>query len=230
MPLPPDHELVRRLLRKDEQAFNALVSHYHPQFLRLARAYVSSNALAEEVAQESWLGVLKGLSRFKGRSSLRTWLFRILTNRARTRGTVEGRSVPFSALGERDPTDTGPDPFNGRGQWAITLQGWKGHLPDRLAENAQTRHELEKAIASLPSSQRIVVTLRDVQGWSPEEVCDLLEVSEANHRVLLHRARSAIRAHIDDYMKAQIGNTAETSSATPPPGSLRPMDGNGQTP
>ncbi len=214
MALPEDKQLIARLLNKDERAFTALVNHYHPQFLRVARAYVSSDAVAEEVVQESWLGVLKSLPRFEGRSSLKTWLFRILTNRAKTRGVREGRSVPFSSLGREGDSPLPPDSFDDKGQWAVSLQTWKGHLPDNLVEDKETREELEKAIAELPSNQRIVITLRDVQGCSSAEVCAVLEVSEANQRVLLHRARGRVRKSIHEYLQARLPSNTQNIRAT----------------
>ena len=202
-----DARLVAALRRGDEPAFVLLVERCHRALLRLARCYVSSDAVAEEVVQETWLGVLQGLPRFEGRSSLRTWIFRILTNRAKTRGQREARSVPLSAL-EADG-DEGPEPavdpehFHSigsmNGGWAIPPQSWE-QLPEERLLSAETRACIDTAIAALPGRQRLVMTLRDVEGLSSQDVCGILEVSEANQRVLLHRARSRVRSALEQYL------------------------------
>jgi RNA polymerase sigma-70 factor (ECF subfamily) len=173
--------------------------------LRIAMLYVSSRAVAEEVVQETWLAVLTGLERFEGRSTLKTWLFRILTNKAKTRGQREGRTLPFSALatdGDEDQTAVGVDRFLGpdnrnAGHWAAPPRG----VPEERLLAGEARARIETAIAALPDNQRAVITLRDVEGLSAEEACNVLGVSETNQRVLLHRARSKVRAAFEQYLE-----------------------------
>jgi RNA polymerase sigma-70 factor (ECF subfamily) len=202
-----DAGLVRALRDGDEAAFAALVDRYGPSMLRLAMMYVSSRAVAEEVVQETWLAVLTGIDRFEERSSLKTWMFRILTNKAKTRGEREGRTVPFSSLGdpERDEPAVDPDRFvdtgvPGRGPWATPPRALDRIPEDRLlAREAQER--IVAAIRALPSAQRAVITLRDVDGLTSEETCDVLGLTEGNQRVLLHRARSKVRAEFERYVE-----------------------------
>jgi RNA polymerase sigma-70 factor, ECF subfamily len=198
-------QLLDALRAGDEGAFRALVREYHPSLVRVARIYVSTQAAAEEVAQETWLGVLNGLSRFEGRSSLRTWIFRILTNIARTRAKRDGRTLPFSAL--QDPgrvpepavdADRFLDAEHPRwpGHWALKPEPW----PEDALVAAETRERLEDAIEALPATQRAVISLRDIEGWSSDEVRNALCLSETNQRVLLHRARSKVRAALESYL------------------------------
>jgi RNA polymerase sigma-70 factor (ECF subfamily) len=200
---PRDLALLERLRAGDEGAFATLVDEYHGTLVRLALVFVSSRAVAEEVVQETWLGVLNGLGEFEGRSSLKTWIFRILTNRAKTRGVREGRSVPFSALGDgdddREPA-VDPSRFNSSGRWASPPRRWERDTPERLAMQQQAVHELKDAIDELPPNQRAVLVLRDVDGVGSDEVCNILEISETNQRVLLHRARSRLRSVLEDYV------------------------------
>ena len=172
--------------------------------LRVALMYVSSRAVAEEVVQEAWLGVLRGIDSFEGRSSLKTWIFRILTNTAKTRGEREGRSIPFSALeGAGDEPAVEPDRFQAEGRWtghwAAPPSSWSQSPESRLL-GAETRQVVARAIAELPPAQATVITMRDVEGFSSEEVCNALDVSETNQRVLLHRARSKVRRALEDYL------------------------------
>jgi RNA polymerase sigma-70 factor, ECF subfamily len=201
-------ELLDALRAGDEEAFAALVREYHPSLVRVARMYVSSQAAAEEVAQEAWLGVLNGLPRFEGRSSLRTWIFRILTNIAKTRAKRDGRTLPFSAL--QDPArvpepaveaDRFLDPEHPRwpGHWAARPEPW----PEDALLAAETRERLAEAIEALPATQRAVISLRDIEGWTSEEVRNALDLSETNQRVLLHRARSKVRAALESYLEGQ---------------------------
>jgi RNA polymerase sigma-70 factor (ECF subfamily) len=201
-----DAQLVRSLRAGDERAFAALVEEHGPTMLRVARLYVRERSVAEEVVQEAWVGLLRGIERFEGRSSLRTWLFRIVTNVAKTRALREARSVPFSALAEAE--DEGPsvppERFRGlddrwAGHWASPPAEWA--RPDEALLSAETRGVIARAIEALPQSQREVVTLRDVAGWSAEEVCNALELTETNQRVLLHRARTKVREALDDYLR-----------------------------
>ena len=191
---PQDAKLVERLRAGDEEAFMELVHDLNPSLLRVARMFVPTSALAEDVVQETWVAVLSGIHRFEGRSSLKTWIFRILTNRAKTRGQREGRSIPFSALGESEPA-VEPDRFD-HGQWATLPADW----PEERLLGDETLHVIGSAIESLPPIQRTVITLRDVQGWSAEEVRNALELSETNQRVLLHRARSKVRRALESYL------------------------------
>jgi RNA polymerase sigma-70 factor, ECF subfamily len=203
---PEEHQVVERLLAGDERTFERLVDELTPALLRVARLYVRSAAVAEEVVQETWLGVLRGLDRFERRSSLRTWIFRILTNTAKTRAVREGRSIPFSALdspsAEVDGESVDPDRFlaSGRfeGHWASALPRWSEQPEERL-DARETLDVVRRAIDELPPTQRTVISLRDVEGWSSEEVRNALELSETNQRVLLHRARAKVRQALEEH-------------------------------
>lgn len=196
--------LVQALRSGDEAAFALLVGELTPSMLRVARLYVSGRAAAEDVVQETWVGVLRGIDRFESRSSLKTWIFRILTNTAKTRAVREGRTVPFSALGGDEAGGSGVDPerFLGDdtrypGHWASPPRPWEGG-ERLLAKEAQEL--VEREIAKLPPAQAVVITMRDVEGFDSEEVCNALEISETNQRVLLHRARSKVRRALEEYM------------------------------
>ncbi|HEX8856766.1 MAG TPA: RNA polymerase sigma factor [Thermoleophilaceae bacterium] len=196
-------KLVARLRAGDEQAFAELIDSYHGTMLAVARNYVNTRAVAEEVVQEAWLGVIKGLDRFQGRSSLKTWILRILVNTAMTRGGQEARSIPFSSLAREDEAEPAVEPDRFRrpdgafpGHWAAYPANW-GALPEDRVFGRETLGVMQEAIEALPTPQRVVITLRDVQGCSPEEVCDALDVSDGNQRVLLHRARSRVRAALE---------------------------------
>jgi RNA polymerase sigma-70 factor (ECF subfamily) len=198
--------VIRALRAGDEAAFATLVERYGPTMLRVARGFVRTQSVAEDVVQEAWLGVLKGLDRFEGRSSLKTWIFRILTNVAKTRGEREGRSVPFSALAGDDDGDPAVDPdrFFGpehasAGAWASPPRPWEDVPEDRLMSH-ETHAAVARAIETLPAAQQTVITLRDVDGWPAEEVCNVLGITETNQRVLLHRARSKVRAALERYL------------------------------
>lgn len=208
LPARDDAELVAALRSRDEAAFTALVERHHPGLVRLARSFVSTQAAAEEVAQETWLAVLRGIDSFEERSSLKTWLFRILVNRAKARGVREARTVPFSSLaGEpgEDRPSVDPDRFLDQahprwpGHWAAPPLRF-GDLPEERLLSRETRAVIADAIAELPASQRRVIELRDVEGMSSEECCALLELSEGNQRVLLHRARSRVRGALERYL------------------------------
>jgi len=196
---PDDRRLVAALLNGDEQAFGELVARYNGALLRLALMYVRSRSAAEEVVQDTWLGVLRGLPAFEGRSSLKTWIFRILVNQARTRGVRESRSVPFSALAGEDGPAVDPDRFLPDGGWESPPRSVDG-LPDAVLLSAEARALVLMAIDELPPRQRDVITLRDVEGWSSAEVREALDLSEGNQRVLLHRARSKVRARLEEYL------------------------------
>ncbi|HKT40049.1 MAG TPA: RNA polymerase sigma factor [Ktedonobacterales bacterium] len=199
--------LLDALRRGDETAFLALVTMHYAAMLRLAQMYVGSRAVAEEVIQETWLGVLQGLDRFEGRSSLKTWIFRILLNRARTRAQRENRTIPFSALAtatEQDEPAVEPEVFAPPGAlypggWLTAPAGWDA-LPEERLLSRETRAHIDAALTTLPMAQREVITLRDIDGWSAGEVCDYLGISEANQRVLLHRARSRVRQALASYL------------------------------
>jgi len=199
-----DAATIERLLAGDEATFMMLVDQNQPSMVRLAQMYVSSHAVAEEVVQEAWIGILKGLPSFEGRSSLRTWMYKIVTNVAKTRGVREGRSLPFSSLaGEHDdPVD--PSWFQGPdesfpGGWRTFPDDWRGIPKDRLL-GRETLDQISRALDGMPPMQAEVVRLRDVQGWSSDEVCNALDLSETNQRVLLHRGRSRIRRDLDAYL------------------------------
>ena len=187
-----DAELLGRLRAGDERAFVALVQRHHDAMLRLACSFVPNVAVAEEVVQDTWVGVLRGIGSFEGRSSFRTWLFRILVNRARTTGARERRSVP---VGDPEPA-VDPSRFDDTGHWAAPPERWVEEA-DRRLDAAKLAGRLRSAIDDLPDRQREVVTLRDIEGLSSEEVCSVLEISEGSQRVLLHRARSRLRQAIE---------------------------------
>jgi RNA polymerase sigma-70 factor, ECF subfamily len=201
-----DHALVERLRAGDEEAFMDLVERWSPSMLRVARMYVPSQAVAEDVVQETWLGVLTGIDRFEGRSSLRTWVFSILVNRARTRGERERRTVPFASLAreetEGDFSAVDADRFvrDGAqlGAWAAPPVRW-WEEPERALDSGEAVARIEAEIEKLPETQRLVITMRDVLGMSSQDVRSALDISETNQRVLLHRARSKVRAGLEDY-------------------------------
>jgi RNA polymerase sigma-70 factor (ECF subfamily) len=202
---PQDARLLEGLRAGDEAAFVALMREYGAGMLRVAMMYVSSRAVAEEVVQEAWLGVLKGIGRFEGRSSLKTWLFRIVANTAKTRGMRESRSIPFSSLGDdaSDEPTMDPERFLGSGErfpghWAVPPQAW---APEGRLLSQEALALIEREIDRLPPAQRAVITMRDVQGFTSEEVCNALDVTETNQRVLLHRARARVRAALEEYMR-----------------------------
>ena len=204
----PDAALVERLSAGEQAAFAELVERYSGALMRLARVYVPSQAVAEEVVQETWLGVLRGLERFERRSSFRTWVFQIALNQARTRGERERRTIPFASLADHEVSGDGPavDPERFLGadhdrwphHWATPPRRWD-ESPERHAESAETLARVREAIERLPPVQRVVITLRDVYGCESAEVCNALDVSETNQRVLLHRARSRVRAELESY-------------------------------
>lgn len=183
-----DLDLLQRLRAGEEQAFVVLVRRYHDSMIRLASSFVPSRAVAEEVVQDTWMGVLRGIGGFEGRSSFRTWLFRILVNRARTAGAREGRSI---AIGDAGPA-VDQSRFDAAGAWAAPPEQWIEAIDDRLRAGKMA-HRIRSAIEELPSRQREVVTLRDVEGLSSDEVCHVLEITDGNQRVLLHRGRSRVR-------------------------------------
>ncbi len=202
-------ELIARLREGDEEAFMTLVQRLQPTMLRVARMYVSSHAVAEEVVQEAWLGVLQGIERFEGRSSLRTWILRIVSNIAKTKGQREGRSVPFASLAgdDLDAPAFDPDRFLGAndgwaGHWSTVPAEW-GDKPEERLTASQTLDAVRVAIDGLPPMQAEVIRLRDVLGWTSDEVRNALDLSETNQRVLLHRARAKVRRALDRAMEIE---------------------------
>ena len=199
-----DDELVRRLRARDGAAFRELVASQHAGLVRLAAMFVPGAAVAEEVVQETWLAVIKGIDGFEGRSSLKTWITRILLNIARTRGPKERRTIPFSALdggGAGEPA-VDPDRFagpSGHGRWSDPPAPWS-QLPEAVVESGATFALVLQTVRQLPEQQRWVVMLRDVEDWSSTDVCAYLGITEGNQRVLLHRGRSALRAVLEDQL------------------------------
>jgi RNA polymerase sigma-70 factor (ECF subfamily) len=194
-------DLVARLRAGDEQAFASLVDGWSGWMLRLAREHVPTPSVAEEVVQETWLAVLEGLDRFRGESSLRTWVWRILSNQAKRRGVRESRTVPFASLvSEDDGPTVDPTRFQGVGDphpggWRQFPEEW----PDHVALSREVHEVVTVALTELPPRQRVVVALRDLDGHTAEEVCDVLGISAGNQRVLLHRGRAVVRAHLERY-------------------------------
>ena len=205
-----DVRTVAALKAGDEAAFMRLVGTYGPSMLRVALLYVKTRAVAEEVVQDAWLGVLKGVDRFEGRSSLKTWVFRILTNTAKTRAEREGRSLPFSSLSP-DDLETG-EPSVEADRFLGDDERWARHwssspkrfdaLPEGRLLSQESMEIVQEAVDSLPEAQRIVLTMRDVVGFESEDVCDALGISEVNQRVLLHRARTRVRKALEEYIEA----------------------------
>jgi RNA polymerase sigma-70 factor (ECF subfamily) len=199
--------LLDALRRGDEDAFARLVGEHHAGLRRVARLYVSSPAIADEVVQDTWLGVIRGIWAFEGRSSLKTWIFRILVNRARTRAVRESRSAPFTGLlspedgAEPDPSAS---PEHAPGPW-VRPSLHPDASPERSLLTKELGERLQGVIDALPSNLRIVLWLRDVEGWPSEDVCNALAIQETNQRVLLHRARSRVRAALEPYFEGARG-------------------------
>jgi RNA polymerase sigma-70 factor, ECF subfamily len=199
----PETELLARLRAGDEDAFERLVSRHYATMLAVALTYVKGRAVAEEVVQETWLAVIQGLDGFQGRSSLKTWIVSILVNKAKTRGVREARSVPFAALAGDEPA-VPPERFRGPadpfpGHWRASPADWAASAASAV-QDRETLRVVMAAIAALPPAQQTVIRMRDVEGYSPEEVCAALDVSEGNQRVLLHRARSRVRAALEEHL------------------------------
>lgn len=198
--------LLDGLRRGDEVAFEALIDRLTPAMLRLALFYAPSLAIAEEVVQETWLGVVRGLGSFEGRSSLRTWILRILINKAKASGVAERRTLPLAAEGDGDAEASSVDPsrFRGppRGYWSSPPNYWDELPEDRLLAG-ETLAVIQRAMESLPAGQQAVFELRDLQQWTSAEVCEALGLSEGNQRVLLHRARARVRSAIEEYFDAR---------------------------
>lgn len=198
--------VIAALRAGDGDAFGSLIDRYHASLVRLAMSYVATREAAEDVVQETWMAVMAGIDRFEGRSSLKTWIFRILINRAKSAGVREHRSVPFSALDDDDEKEPLVDPSRFQtgtrwtGYWSAPPQSWAGLPEDRLL-SAEVKAVVEGAIAMLPAMQRAVIILRDVRSFTSQETCDVLGINEVNQRVLLHRARSKLRARLEEYLE-----------------------------
>lgn len=209
---PDDEGLVNALRRGDEPAFARLVDGWAGWMLRLAREHVPTQSAAEEVVQETWLAVLEGLDRFRGEASLRTWVHRILLNQAKRRGVRERRTVPFASLsGEEEGPSVDPTRFQGAGD--PHPGGWRqfpAEWPEEVTLTREVRDVVTAALGGLPARQRIVVALRDLDGHTAEEVCDLLEISAGNQRVLLHRGRAVVRAHLERYFASSPARSKAT--------------------
>jgi RNA polymerase sigma-70 factor (ECF subfamily) len=215
-------ELLERLRAGDRDAFAELVDAWSPVLLRVALLHVSTRASAEEVVQDTWLAVIGQLDRFEGRSSLKTWVYRILVNAAKQRGTKEGRTLPLSSLPAR--ADTGPtvdpDRFRGPddpypGDWRVYPKPWVMPSPEQAMLAGEIRTEMAAALAGLPDRQRIVITLRDIEGHTTAEVCEILEITPVYQRVLLHRARAFVRGKLEEYFSAS-GDAPEAGNGTVP--------------
>lgn len=211
-----DAELAARLQDRDEATFTAVVARWSPGMLRLARSFVSTDESAHEVVQDAWLAVVANIESFQGRSALKTWVYRILVNTAKRRGERESRVVPWSswATGEEEVDSQTVDPARFRGadeayagHWRAFPDPWPS-LEDQVLAG-EVRRTVGAAVADLPTRQRIVITLRDVEGYSAEEVCDILEITPANQRVLLHRARAAVRGTLEIYFAGSGEDPAE---------------------
>ena len=202
---PGDGALLDALRSGDERAFARLVDSHNQRLLRIAQLYVRERSVAEEVVQETWLAVLEGIDRFEGRSSLKTWIYRILTNRAKSRAQLEHRQLPFSALADTSEAEVDESRFraiddpNAPHQWASPPRSW----PHERIVARETVEQLRNAVAQLPPAQQVIVGLRDIDGWSADEVCEALEISRGNQRVLLHRARSRLRNALEGYLETR---------------------------
>lgn len=190
-----DDTLLTRLLAGEPAAFRELVDRFHGRLLRLALGFVQDRGAAEEVVQETWVAVIKGLSTFERRASLDTWVIRILCNRAKTRGMRDKRFVPFSALDDENRPER--DRFKANGRWASPPDSFGEEDPEHLALRGEVLVALRDAIEALPPNQRLVVTLRDIEGLESDEVCNVLGLTETNQRVILHRARAKLRAILE---------------------------------
>jgi RNA polymerase sigma-70 factor (ECF subfamily) len=204
-----DRAVIAALLNGDEMAFESLVHDYYAPMLRLALVYVSDRRLAEEAIQDTWIGVLRGLPKFEGRSSLKTWVFSILVNKAKTAAQREGRYVPleWNDDAESDGPTVPPERFFSAdsetkpNHWLFAPQSWES-IPETRLLSTETREIIEQAIDALPANQRLVITLRDIDQWSSDEVCNALGITESNQRVLLHRARSKVRGVLEKYLES----------------------------
>ncbi|MFI1398222.1 RNA polymerase sigma factor [Streptomyces sp. NPDC020681] len=205
-PLPPDEVLVQRLRDGDEDTFALVLDSWSGGMLRLALSFVSTKAPAEEAVQDTWLAVIKGINDFEGRSSFKTWVYRILVNTAKARGVKEKKTLPFTSLQQEDEGPTAdatwfrPEGEKYAGHWAVGQEPRNWHVPEEHVLRGEVRGVIAEAMEELPPRLRTVVTLRDVDGYGSEEVCSLLEISPGNQRVLLHRARAFLRRKLEAYL------------------------------
>ncbi|MBO3751419.1 sigma-70 family RNA polymerase sigma factor [Streptosporangiaceae bacterium NEAU-GS5] len=213
-PLPPDDVLTVRLAAGDEEAFRLVLDRWSPGMLRLARDFVSTRASAEEVVQETWMAVFRGIARFEGRSSLKTWVYRILVRTAKARGVKEQRTIPMSGSLPEAESDAGPtvdpsrfrgpdDPYPGHWRPGQAPAPW--NAPEDRALVSEVRRVIGDALAALPARYRVVLSLRDIEGYGSDEVCELLGITAGNQRVLLHRARAQVRRRLEEYFGAAEG-------------------------
>ena len=209
MPLPDDMELVARLLAGDEDLFAQVVHRYQRSLRKVALTWVRTPAAAEETVQDTWLAVMRGLRLFEGRASFKTWLFRILANRAKSRAAIDRRMVPMSSLLREDDSDGGDatERFDASGSWARPVADWRETSAERLAMNREVLGLVDAAVTMLPPSQRAVLTLRDIEGLAGDDVCAVLSLTPGNQRVLLHRARTSVRDAVHRHMAARHGAT-----------------------
>jgi RNA polymerase sigma-70 factor (ECF subfamily) len=203
-----DGQIVAALRAGDEDTFRELFEHHYPMMKRVARGYVSSDAVAEEIVQDTWMAIVTGIERFEGRSALGTWMFSILTNQAKTHSARERRALPFSSVAPADVEAPAVDPDRFQkddaawpGHWATPPRPWQ--KPERRLLSLEARGQLKEAMAELPERQRLIVALRDIEGIPAEEVCELLKLSQENQRVLLHRGRSRLRAFLEEYLDGE---------------------------
>lgn len=211
-----DAALVKQLRAGEEAAFTWIVERYHGPLLRFARLFVANPAVAEEVVQDTWVAVLNGLPSFEGRSTLKSWIFSILANRAKSRAVREKRTITFSELSAPDHEDgpaVDPDRFTAAGAWSTPPGRWNADTPESLLLRREALGVVERAMAALPAAQCTVVTLRDVEHLEAAEVCNVLQISETNQRVLLHRARSKLRAALERYMSGTWNPESAPSTA-----------------
>jgi RNA polymerase sigma-70 factor (ECF subfamily) len=200
-----DEQIVAALQAGDERTFHELFERSYPMMKRVARGYVASDAVAEEIVQDTWMAIVTGIDRFEGRAALGTWIFSILTNQAKTHSARERRALPFCSVAPADAEEPTVDSDRFQkddeawpGHWATPPRPWQ--KPERRLLSLEAREQLREALAQLPERQRLIVVLRDVEGLSADEVCDLLELSQQNQRVLLHRGRSRLRAFLEEYV------------------------------
>lgn len=209
MPIASDEEFVSRLRAGDEGAFQHLLRLHHRNMAGVARYYVRSPETAEEVVQDTWVAVIEGLGGFEGRASLKAWIYAVLANKARTRAVRDGRFTSFSELdgeaGARAPA-IDPERFLPDGHWRVRLRDWTVATPEQEASDRQLLGLVRAALDKLPENQRAAIVLRDIEGMSTAEACNVLGISETNHRVLLHRGRATLRTYMDDLLAPAEGN------------------------
>jgi len=208
-----DEQIITGLKQREESAFHFLIDRYHASLVRIAMLYISDRAAAEEIAQETWLKVLEGIDRFEKRSTLKTWIFAILNNLAKSRGKHEGRCIPFSELDYREDGDGEPvvpperffppDHPKWPGGWSMPPEPWHNSPEDQILSE-ELKDCIQEAIADLPENQRAIITLHDLEGWPSAEICNVFNLSETNQRVLLHRARARVRQAIESYYRATM--------------------------